>query len=690
MKKIFLNLFAIVLIFSLFGLWPIVALSQEKVSKPGVYSGYSQELYDGWKRFSQYVVVRDGTKLATDIYRPTLNGKVVETPHPVIFVFTPYRRAYYDSGGNLILAAQSLLSMTKYGYVVAYADARGTGASYGFRKAANNQIEGMDARDIVEWLGSQSWSTGAVGMTGCSYVGATVMEAIRNVPSHLIAAIPGCTDMNAYDAKGRGGLVRGPSSPDAPYTADLVSAPVDEDDANKTLLKAAVEEHKNNTLQFPFLNSLPFRDSWSSADESRWWEEVSNTSYMNQIMWSNVPIYAYGGWNDLMRRDTMTMFANWPNPKKLIVGPWPHCGYALDTSFNLLKEFHRFFDYWLKGIENGVMEEPPIYHAVINAPTGNEWRFASDWPPVDVKQITYFLQEGKSGSAPSINDGVLSTASPSGTTAKDDYTSDYTITTNIDWYAGLPRPMGTMIDQKGLTYTTAPLETDLTVKGHSIVTLWVSSNNPDAAFWAVLEDVDPSGNSFVIADGRLRASLRSVQNPPYNFLGLPWHRAYQVDEQLLKTGEIVKLDFDILPTTYVFKAGNRIRLAITNIMGGMFVNLPKFNPPSKISVYRNMIHDSSLKLPVVAKPSIFTGTARIHRDDISYEGPAELYPSPTSIYLKYGDNWLKWETEKSRDIGRTEHYMGEGDTGPVSVLVISNGRALATGNGIHFRGDTQH
>jgi uncharacterized protein len=672
-------------------------VTQTKVSKPGEYSGYSEAIYDGWKRFSQYVPVRDGTKLAVDIYRPTLGGAVTNTPHPVIFVFTPYKRASYNTAGTLVLAAENdfkaqggLASMTKYGYVVAYADARGTGASYGFRKAANNQVEGLDARDITDWLGSQPWSTGKVGITGCSYVGQTVLEALRNVPSHLVAAMPGCTDFNAYDAKGRGGLVRGPSSPDAPYTADLNSAPVDEDDANKTLLKAAVEEHKNNTPQFPFLNSLPYRDSYSSASESYWWQEVSDSNYMNEIKRSGVPIYGYGGWNDLMRRDTMTMFANWPNARKFLVGPWPHCGYAADTSFNLLKELHRFFDYWMKDIDNGVMDEPPLYHAVVNAPTGEDWRFTVDWPPADVKQLTYFLKEGSSGSALSVNDGKLNSVPPSDNTAKDLYTADYSINTNIDWYSGLPRPTGTVIDQKGLTYTTDPLGQDLTVKGHAMATLWVSSNNSDAAFWAILEDVYPDGTSYVIADGRLRASLRSVQNAPYNFLGLPWHRAYQADEQLLTYGQIVRLDIDILPTTHIFKAGHRIRLAITNTIGGMFVNLPKYDPPSTISLYRNKVYASTLTLPVVAKSNVFTGTVKLK----NYSGSADLYTSPTAIYINYDGKWFKWDTERSWKAGVTEHFKGRSDQGPLNVVVTTNSNAsfeaLATGHGIHFKGAAKY
>lgn len=92
--------------------------------------------------------------------------------------------------------------------------------------------------------------------------------------------------------------------------------------------------------------------------------------------------------------------------------------------------------------------------------------------------------------------------------------------------------------------------------------------------------------------------------------------------------------------------------------------------------------------PYLSVPCVF------YRQDIHYEGPAELYPSPTAIYLKYGDNWLKWKTVKSWRAGRTEHFMGRGETGHLSVLINDNEHAsfdaLATGSGIHFKGDAQY
>lgn len=164
-----------------------------------------------------------------------------------------------------------------------------------------------------------------------------------------------------------------------------------------------------------------------------------------------------------------------------------------------------------------------------------------------------------------------------------------------------PGPNGTELDQKGLTYTSDPLEADIEVTGHPIAHLWISSDNKDCDVMIFLEDVDPSGRSTYITDGRLRASLRTVNISPYNFLKLPWHRAYPADEKLLTPGEPVKLEIDMIPTPYVFKAGNRIRFAITGSQGRIY-DLKKQgspNAPTSISVYHEKSRESLVVLPVV-------------------------------------------------------------------------------------------
>jgi putative CocE/NonD family hydrolase len=136
-----------------------------------------------------------------------------------------------------------------------------------------------------------------------------------------------------------------------------------------------------------------------------------------------------------------------------------------------------------------------------------------------------------------------------------------------------------------------------------MVQLWVSSDSQDGDFMVFLEDVDPTGKSTYITDGRLRASLRAVNTPPYNFLELPWHRGYPEDEKLLIPGQPVKLEIDMMPTSYVFKAGNRIRLAISGSQGRIYDLKKQGNPnaPASVSIYRNKNLVSFVALPVMTK-----------------------------------------------------------------------------------------
>jgi len=595
------------------------------VSKPGEYSGYSNPIpgVNGWVRSSYYVPVStyadsptglpltNPTKLAVDIYRPAVDGVAVDGRFPVILNFTPYRRAYYGPDGQLVLAGKSYADgLAKYGYVIAVADTRGMGASFGYRRAANDRIEAQDAYDLIEWLARQPWCDGNVGMTGVSYHGQTVLEAISKKPPHLKAAFVGETDFNKFDGWARGAITRGSAAAVAPWEDDLVTAPVDGDtdtnaDSYPDLLYNAAREHQYNSPFTQMLLAIPYRDSWSDYSKSQYWQEVSASSYLAAIDASDVPIYVYSGWYDFLRRDSMVTYNNWPNPRKMIIGPWRH---GDSTGVDLVVEQHRFFDYWLKGIDNGLMEEPPIYYAVMDTPVegqpqAGEWRFASQWPLQATDNVKLYLGQGRSGTAPSPNDGVLTSAAPTTEALKDNFQVDFTITTNVEPLASAPVPHGangTEFDRKGLTYTTEPLASDLRIAGHPMASIWVSSDSRDADVVVLLEDIEPSGHSTYVTDGRLRASMRSTATPPYNFLGLPWHRAYQADEQKLVPGEPVELLIDLMPTSYIFKEGHRIRLAITGSLGNLFSLRPD-NPdaPGQLQIYRGKSQPSYVTLPTM-------------------------------------------------------------------------------------------
>jgi putative CocE/NonD family hydrolase len=153
-------------------------------------------------------------------------------------------------------------------------------------------------------------------------------------------------------------------------------------------------------------------------------------------------------------------------------------------------------------------------------------------------------------------------------------------------------------DAKALTYTTPPLEKPVQVTGHPVIRVWLKSDAPDLDMFAYLEEVDGSRNSTYITEGNLRASHRTLGQAPYDNLGLPYHRHYKSDLAPIPAGEPVELVFDLLPTSYVFRAGHRIRIAITCADADNF-ETPVLDPPPKLHLLRDSNHPSCIHLPVV-------------------------------------------------------------------------------------------
>jgi len=168
----------------------------------------SDEIYEGVVRTSQYIAVRDGTKLAVNVYRPAIDGVAVDKKLPVIFSATPYRARYTAEDGSVSDMAMSdrlgLRSSISHGYVVVTADIRGKGASYGARRGFQDRTEAHDHYDLIEWAAEQPWSDGNVGMTGCSYLGGATMQAATVEPPHLKAVFVGASDYDKYTFVRRG------------------------------------------------------------------------------------------------------------------------------------------------------------------------------------------------------------------------------------------------------------------------------------------------------------------------------------------------------------------------------------------------------------------------------------------------------------------------------------------------------
>jgi len=251
--------------------------------------------------------------------------------------------------------------------------------------------------------------------------------------------------------------------------------------------------------------------------------------------------------------------------------------------------------------------------------------------------VSYYFREGPSGNVQSVNDGILNKEAPESESASDPYPVDYSTTTGTatrwDNAVGgeFDYPDMTPNDEKGLTYTTLPLTEDITLIGHPVVYLWLSSSYEDGNIFVCLEEVDESGFSHYLSEGVLKLSHRALNEPPYDNLGLPYHRSFKEDAEPVTPGKVVELVFDMQPISNVFNAGHRIRVTLTgadkdNAATQILDLLPTY------IVYRNTDYPSHIKLPLFQEKTEITeeeGTS------IPENGSVRLYfLSNHSILLK--------------------------------------------------------
>jgi hypothetical protein len=415
-------------------------------------------------------------------------------------------------------------------------------------------------------------------MWGCSYYGGTQYHAASLDPPHLRALFPGCTDFDKFDFVAHGGITaQFNTRPEDPVEGDLANVPMDED-PDGALLRAAVEQHRANTPMAPLWRAMPYRDSRSDLLGVPFWREASVSSYIPQIERSGVAIYRWGNFEDEGSAQAVLADHALANPGKLILGPGSHCQVI---GWDLIAEERRFFDHYLKGIDNGIDREPHVFYFTEDAPKGTEWRFAARWPLPD-QRMTPFRLQADAGLAPA--------AAGAG---EDRYRVDYSVSC-----ASFPMFWPCALDAKGADYTTTPLAADLQVTGHPIVHLWISADAPDVNVFAYLEEVDAGGASRIISHGRLRASFRRLARAPYADGGLPYHSGLAADARPLTLGVPVELTFDLLPISNVFLAGRRIRLVITGADPRQR-DLQPITPAPVITLYRGDAHASFVDLPVI-------------------------------------------------------------------------------------------
>jgi putative CocE/NonD family hydrolase len=616
-----------------------------QVSQFGQYGGYSRATYDGYERRSHYLALGDGTRLACDLYLPTRKGVPADGPLPVLFKYTPYLRAFtiFDRDGHFLLDELYqvewykkamlrirhklsdrghlmdavfntgwLKPMLHHGYAVVVVERPGTGASFGVMDPSF-EAGARQADEILDWIAAQEWCDGQIGMYGDSWQAMIQFAAASTGNPHLKAILPVSSSLDSYSAVNyRGGVYNATFNALFSRSTGALEAlvtPVDGDEDGALLAQARAERSGSTVGEksAEVMRQYPFHDSTTAAEENVWERTFALYPFIDRINAAGVPIYMVNGWVDLFTSDMFLWYANLTVPRRLVIRPCDHSGVEENgPDLDLEAEAHRWFDYWLKGIDNGMMAESPITYYTLGAPRKKAWRTSDRWPLLNHKETRFYLHDGKTGTVASVNDGFLNVEVPADPAAYDAYTVDYTTTSgeHSRWGAVLGAsdyPDMRDNDEKALTYTTLPLETDVEVTGHPIAHLWLVTGAPDLDVFVYLEEVDDKGNSTYITEGTLRASHRALGAAPYDNLDLPYHRHYESDLQPIPAGEPFELAFDLLATSALFRTGNRIRVTLAFADADNF-DTPILDPPPALESLRNARFPSYVELPVVHHP----------------------------------------------------------------------------------------
>lgn len=573
------------------------------------------------------VEMRDGTTLYADVYRPADDDR-----YPVILQRTPYNKEM----GGLALIQTDTFRAVRRGYVVVIQDCRGRYNSDGKFKPFHQEI--ADGFDTVEWCARQPWSDGNVGMFGTSYVGATQWLAAISAPPSLKCIIPTFTSSDYYEGwTYQGGALQWGFMCNwiLPYftAADLfrkhreLSMP---DYADHCAVLTNAVDNMSETVEilplkdFPIDNELsPYFAEWlSHPSRGEFWRSISIEENHDRI---SVPAYNIGGWYDIFLDGTLRNFtgvreygatSEARDGARLLLGPWTHTtpplavsgavdfgmtagqGYS-PISMDVDGEHLRFFDYWLKGIDDGWSEEPPVKLFVMGE---DAWRYEQEWPLARTQYTEYFLHSDGNANSSS-GDGSLSTDGPADE-RPDHYLYDpfHPVPTNGGQLCCYPSKLAPgAFDQRSveeradvLVFTTEPLESDLEVTGPVVLKLWAATTAVDTDFTGKLVDVYPDGYARNLTDGIIRARYRNGTAKP----------------ERVTPGEVVEYTIDLWSTSNLFKAGHRIGLEVTSS------NFPRFDRnlntggdlgqesemrPAIQTIFHDAGHPSRLILPVIPR-----------------------------------------------------------------------------------------
>lgn len=551
------------------------------------------------------VKMRDGVTLYADVYLPDKPGK-----YPTIVVRTPY-------GVQRDGMHQTMLKYAQHGYAVVLQDVRGRYESEGIWEPFRDEAE--DGFDTIEWAAAQSFSNGKVGTQGGSYLGHNQWQAASQNPPHLVAAFPTLASTNIYAnwiTQGGAyrlsfnygwGVVRMPNRIMLPQYWHTEAWTTEELKYDNILWHLPL---KDGDLQSAGYATKHYRD-WIQHDSyDDYWKAISDEERFDKI---KVPMHTFGGWFDIFLAGTINGYVGMKNKggspqarsgARMIIGPWGHGSSQSFGDVDFTPTAHidqfetelRFFDYHVKGIQNGLDKDLPVRLFYMGA---NQWRSEADWPiPGTQYQKWYISSNGAANAAR--GDGILSPVKPA-TAGKDMYRYDPANpvkTLGGNNCCGTPTPPGPKdqrpLEQRSdvLVYTSDYLDSAVTIAGPVNMKLFAATDGPDTDWMIKLVDVYPNGFAMPVAEGIIRARFREGLDKP----------------KLLKPGEVYAYDISISGTANVFLPGHRIRIDITSSNFPQFDRNPNTGDPlganATVRVATQTIHhggnyDSHIILPLV-------------------------------------------------------------------------------------------
>jgi len=562
---------------------------------------------------------RDGVTLYADVYRPDAEGRF-----PVLVIRTPY-----DKSQEMALTEKDYFPPR--GYVVVVQDTRGRFGSEGeFYPFIHEARDGYDA---IEWAADLPWSDGNVGTVGQSYLALVQYFAAPQRPPHLKAMCPVSAPATYFeDCIYRRGvfelgwmlaytifLARNYSEKKGTYDVmrevldgyishpEVLISPLKREHYRHLPLMDWGERLKDCAPYFAdFLRHPTYGPYWQATDLRRQFHNV-NTPILHVSSWYDIFQYdALTNFNGI-RRQAMTKGVR--QAQKLLMGPWAHLmPYSSPTSKGTgeidfgqeaVIKLHdiqlRWFDHLLKGMKNGILEEPPIRIFVMGE---NRWRDENEWPLARTRYTNLYLHSG--GKANSLRgDGKLTHSTP-GEEPPDKYVYDPDDPVPTRGGTTLGIAMG-VFDQSNieerddvLVFTGEPLTSDLEATGPISLKLYAASSAPDTDFTAKLVDLRPDGYAQNIAEGVIRARFRESLSHP----------------SPITPGEVYEFNIDLWATSHLFKAGHSMRLEVSSS------NFPRYdrNPntgsdfgvdtelyAAQQTIFHDNRYPSHLTLPVIPR-----------------------------------------------------------------------------------------